>query len=164
MASIYGLDSFESVSRAISGHGGVVGRTGRKLWGALAPKGNRRGPAIVDAATTATTGVSRAIVAQYTRLGALRQTTGGPLRPRDGAAAVASGARQLHQPRALRRPGEPARTHARWFARPFPFARLAVSALGAVHPRSMWELLVLERHGPRRPLGAGSLPAGRGGR
>ncbi len=28
-----------------------------------------------------------------------------------------------------------ARTHARWFARPFPFARLAVAALGALHPR-----------------------------
>ena len=31
--------------------------------------------------------------------------------------------------------GRSARTHARWFARPFPFARLAVAALGAAHPR-----------------------------
>ncbi|MCY4521114.1 MAG: transposase [Caldilineaceae bacterium] len=31
--------------------------------------------------------------------------------------------------------GRSARTHARWFARPFPFARLAVAALGALHPR-----------------------------
>jgi hypothetical protein len=28
-----------------------------------------------------------------------------------------------------------ARIHARWFARPFPFARLAVAALGALRPR-----------------------------
>jgi len=31
--------------------------------------------------------------------------------------------------------GRSARTHARWFGRPFPFARLAVAALGALHPR-----------------------------
>ena len=31
--------------------------------------------------------------------------------------------------------GRSARTHARWFACPFPFARLAVAALGAAHPR-----------------------------
>ena len=31
--------------------------------------------------------------------------------------------------------GRSARSHARWFARPFPFARLAVAALGAAHPR-----------------------------
>ena len=31
--------------------------------------------------------------------------------------------------------GRSARTHARWFTRPFPFARLAVAALGAAHPR-----------------------------
>ena len=30
--------------------------------------------------------------------------------------------------------GRSARTHARWFARDFPFARLAVAALGAAHP------------------------------
>ena len=31
--------------------------------------------------------------------------------------------------------GRSARTHARWFGRPFPFARLAVAALGALPPR-----------------------------
>ncbi len=31
--------------------------------------------------------------------------------------------------------GRSARAHARWFARPFPFARLSVAALGALHPR-----------------------------
>ncbi len=31
--------------------------------------------------------------------------------------------------------GRAARTHARWFGRPFPFARLAVGTLAAVHPR-----------------------------
>ncbi len=40
--------------------------------------------------------------------------------------------------------GRSARTHARWFARPFPFARLAVTALGAVHPRALWELLIVD--------------------
>ncbi|MYA03371.1 MAG: hypothetical protein F4Y37_01975 [Caldilineaceae bacterium SB0664_bin_22] len=43
--------------------------------------------------------------------------------------------------------GRSARTHARWFARPFPFARLAVAALGALHPRvseGLGELLVLD--------------------
>ena len=40
--------------------------------------------------------------------------------------------------------GRSARTYARWFARPLPFARLAMVALGAVHPRSMWELLDLD--------------------
>lgn len=40
--------------------------------------------------------------------------------------------------------GWSARTHARWFARPFPFVRLAVAALGAVHPRSLWELLIVD--------------------
>ena len=40
--------------------------------------------------------------------------------------------------------GRSARTHARWFARPFPFARLAVAALCAGHPRELWELLVLD--------------------
>ena len=43
--------------------------------------------------------------------------------------------------------GRSARTHARWFARPFPFARLAVAALAAVHPRvpeGLGELLVLD--------------------
>ena len=69
--------------------------------------------------------------------------------------------------------GRSARTHARWFARPFPFVCLAVTTLEAVHPREQWELLaldwmptscqersrnlgcrlVLERHGPRRLLG-----------
>ena len=43
------------------------------------------------------------MAAQHTPLGALRQTEGGPLRPPGGTAAVAAGARQLHQPRALRR-------------------------------------------------------------
>ena len=40
--------------------------------------------------------------------------------------------------------GRSVRAHARWFARSFPFARLAVVALGAVHPRSRWDLLVLD--------------------
>ena len=43
--------------------------------------------------------------------------------------------------------GRSARTHARWFARSFPFARLAVAALGALHPRvreGLGELLVLD--------------------
>ena len=31
--------------------------------------------------------------------------------------------------------GRAARTHARWFGRPFPFARLAVGTLAAMHPR-----------------------------
>ena len=48
----------------------------------------------------------------------------------------------LHPPRVLRGTGR--RAHARWFARPFPFARLAAAALGAVHPRSRWDLLVLD--------------------
>ncbi|MCY4522165.1 MAG: transposase [Caldilineaceae bacterium] len=60
------------------------------------------------------------------------------------------------------------RTHARWFGRPFPFARLAVAAGGAgggarrgcqlrVQERApdLGHGLVWERHGPRRPLGAG---------
>lgn len=40
--------------------------------------------------------------------------------------------------------GRSARTHARWFARPFPFVRLAVAALGAAHPRSLWELPIVD--------------------
>ena len=40
--------------------------------------------------------------------------------------------------------GRSARTPARGFARPFPCARLAVAALGAVPPRSVWELPVLD--------------------
>ena len=40
--------------------------------------------------------------------------------------------------------GRSARTPARWFARPFPFARLAVAALGAVHPRERWELPTMD--------------------
>ena len=44
------------------------------------------------------------MAAQYTRIDALRQTAGGPLRPFGGAGAVAAGARQLHHPQALRRP------------------------------------------------------------
>ena len=43
--------------------------------------------------------------------------------------------------------GRSARTHARWFARPFPFARLSVAALGAVHPRvpeGLGKLLALD--------------------
>ena len=36
------------------------------------------------------------------------------------------------------------RTYARWFARPFPFARLAVATLGAVHPRALGELLIVD--------------------
>ncbi|MYD91586.1 MAG: hypothetical protein F4Y08_14860 [Caldilineaceae bacterium SB0662_bin_9] len=43
--------------------------------------------------------------------------------------------------------GRSARTHARWFARPFPFARLAVAELGALHPRvpeGLGELLALD--------------------
>ena len=31
--------------------------------------------------------------------------------------------------------GRSARTHARWFGRPCPFARLSVAALGALQPR-----------------------------
>ena len=37
-----------------------------------------------------------------------------------------------------------ARTHACWFARSFDAARRAVVALCTVHPRSQWELLVLD--------------------
>ena len=37
-----------------------------------------------------------------------------------------------------------ARTQARWFAWPLPFAGLTVAALGAVHPRPRWELLTLD--------------------
>lgn len=40
--------------------------------------------------------------------------------------------------------GRSARTHARWFARPFPFARLAVASLGALHPWDRWGLLALD--------------------
>ena len=43
--------------------------------------------------------------------------------------------------------GRAARTHARWFGRPFPFARLAVGTLAAVHPRvsqGLGELLSLD--------------------
>ena len=43
--------------------------------------------------------------------------------------------------------GHSARTHARWFARPFPFARLAVAALGALPPRvseGLGELLAMD--------------------
>ena len=40
--------------------------------------------------------------------------------------------------------GWSARTHARWFARDFPFARLAVAALGAAHPQPVGELLALD--------------------
>ena len=40
--------------------------------------------------------------------------------------------------------GRSARTHARWFARDFPFARLAVAALGAAHPQPVGELLALD--------------------
>ncbi len=43
--------------------------------------------------------------------------------------------------------GRAARTHARWFGRPFPFARLAVGTLAAVHPRvskGLGELLVVD--------------------
>ncbi len=43
--------------------------------------------------------------------------------------------------------GRSARTHARWFGRPFPFARLAVAALGARHPRvseGLGELLAMD--------------------
>ena len=36
------------------------------------------------------------------------------------------------------------RTHARWFARSFPFTRLAVAALGALLSRPVGELLVLD--------------------
>ena len=71
------------------------------------------------------------------------------------------------------------RTHARWFARPFPFARLAVAALGAVHPR---ELLIVDvnatfvsksrhgtwgwfaRHGLHHSLWVGGHPTGGGRR
>ncbi|MYC62557.1 MAG: transposase [Caldilineaceae bacterium SB0661_bin_34] len=43
--------------------------------------------------------------------------------------------------------GRSARTHARWFARPFPFARLAVAALGALPPQvpeGLGELLAMD--------------------
>ena len=40
--------------------------------------------------------------------------------------------------------GWSARTHARWFARAFPFARLAVAALGILRPRPVGELLALD--------------------
>ena len=78
----------------------------------------------------------RAIAQQYTCPGALRQTAGGPFRSSGDAAAVAAGTRQLHQPRALRRPvGAHPCALVRPPSRPFPFARLAVAALGAAHPR-----------------------------
>ena len=40
--------------------------------------------------------------------------------------------------------GWSARTHARWFALDFPFAHLAVAALGATHPQPVGELLALD--------------------
>ena len=40
--------------------------------------------------------------------------------------------------------GRSAHTHACWFAQSFDAARLAVAALCPVHPRSQWELLVLD--------------------
>lgn len=40
--------------------------------------------------------------------------------------------------------GRSARTHARWFARDFPCARLAVAALGALRPRPVGELPALD--------------------
>ena len=40
--------------------------------------------------------------------------------------------------------GWSARTHARWFARDFPFAHLAVAALGAAQPQPVGELLALD--------------------
>ena len=73
------------------------------------------------------------------------------------------------------------RTHARWFARDFSFAHLAVAALGRrTRSRSgncgLWTPascpragtgpgapgLVLEQHGPRRAAGAGGFPTGGG--
>ena len=79
--------------------------------------------------------------------------------------------------------GRSARTHARGFARAFPFARpgrgrpggaAPATGRGAVGPgrqlraqeraQDVGSGLVLERHGPRRAPGVGGLPAGRGGR
>lgn len=52
-------------------------------------KGTARGLLSLRQLHTPTTGVPRAIVVQYTRIDALRQTAGGLLRPPSGAAAVA---------------------------------------------------------------------------
>ena len=99
----------------------------------------------------------RAIVAQYTRLGALQQTAGGPFRPLVALLQWLLG--HVNFTNLEHYGGRSARSHARWFARPFPFARLAVAALGAVHPRSQWELLVLDTSfvskSGRRTWGAG---------
>ncbi|MYC62940.1 MAG: hypothetical protein F4X16_08935 [Caldilineaceae bacterium SB0661_bin_34] len=76
--------------------------------------------------------ISRAIAGQYTRPAVLRQTAGDFHGPSAGAAAVATRTRP-HRPQDLRWPA--ARTYARWFGRPFPFARLAVSTLAVVHPQ-----------------------------
>ena len=84
-------------------------------------------PVITDAASTSTIEDSRTIAAQYTRLVALRQTVNSALRPRDGIAAVAVRAVSLTNLEPYR--GCSARTHARCFAYPFSFVRLAVVTL-----------------------------------
>ncbi len=59
-----------------------------------------------------------------------------------------------------------ARTHARWFGRPFPFARLAVASLGVLHPRvpkGLGSAVAVDAsfvsnsgHGPRARAGFGA--------
>ena len=108
-------------------------------------KRHRTEPAIVDVVQASSTEVFRATATYFTRLDALRQTAGGPFRPPGGPVAVA--ARPPNFTGLEHYGGRSARTHARWFGRPFPFARLAVAALGAVHPRvpeGLGELLVLD--------------------
>ena len=61
-------------------------------------------PVIVDVVEASSTEVFRVIVAYSTRIGALRQTAGGPFRSPGGAVAVAAWTPQLHRPRSLRRP------------------------------------------------------------
>ena len=66
--------------------------------------------------------------------------------------------------------GRSVHTHARWFARSFPFARLAVAAPGALLvldtsfvPKNRRKTWGTDWHGPRSTPGSGGLPAGRRG-
>ena len=91
---------------------------------------------------TSSTGVSRAVAAQYARIDALRQIAVGPLCPLGGVAAVDAGSRQLYQPRVLR-----------WLlgAHPCALVRagLPLRASGRGHPGGTaattgWGILVLD--------------------
>ena len=115
---------------------------------------------------TSTTGIPRAMAAQYTRIDGLRQTAGGLLRPPGGAAAVAAGARQLHPSRARRRPvgAHPcalvrAALPLRAPGRDRPGRAAPATGRGVAGPGCQFRAqergpdlgpgLVLERHGPR---------------